>query len=74
MNDIFELWSLPWHALQHSLALSFGAEEAAATPGAPPYTAARPSTATRVIATPTSSWLVRALSVTAQPASARTIR
>jgi hypothetical protein len=24
MNDIFELWSLPWHALQRSLAEAFG--------------------------------------------------
>ncbi|MGO9988369.1 MAG: hypothetical protein ACLPSY_06300 [Steroidobacteraceae bacterium] len=58
MNDIFELWSLPWHALQRSLAVSFGAE--AAAPGSPQ------STAARIAATPTSSWLVRALSVTAQ--------
>jgi hypothetical protein len=26
MNDIFELWSQPWHALQRSLADSFRAE------------------------------------------------
>ena len=24
MNDIAELWSLPWHELQHSLAAGFG--------------------------------------------------
>jgi hypothetical protein len=28
MNDIFEFWSLPWHALQRSLASGFGAEAA----------------------------------------------
>jgi hypothetical protein len=28
MNDIFELWSLPWHALQRSLAQSYGDESA----------------------------------------------
>lgn len=26
MNDILELWSLPWHALQKSLAEAFGGE------------------------------------------------
>jgi hypothetical protein len=28
MSDIFEFWSLPWHALQRSLASGFGAEAA----------------------------------------------
>lgn len=67
MNDIFELWSLPWHALQRSLALSFGAEAAAMAPGNAQSTPAR-------AAAPTGSWLARALSVTAQPASTRTNR
>ncbi len=68
MNDIFELWSQPWHALQHSLATSFGAEAAAIAPGNPQ------STPARVAATPSSSWLVRALNVTAQTAQSRANR
>lgn len=68
MNDIFDLWSLPWHALQRSLASSFGAEAAAITRGNPQ------STAARVAATPSSSWLVRALNVTAQAAQSRANR
>lgn len=68
MNDIFELWSLPWHALQRSLASSFGAEAAAIAPGNPQ------STAARVAATPSSSWLVRAVSVTAQAAQSQVNR
>ncbi len=26
MNEMFEMWSLPWHALQRSLADAFGAD------------------------------------------------
>jgi hypothetical protein len=26
MDDVFELWSLPWHALQRRLAKGFGSE------------------------------------------------
>ena len=29
MNDIYELWSLPWHALHKNLAKDFGVQEAA---------------------------------------------
>jgi hypothetical protein len=29
MNDIYEIWSLPWHALQKNLAKGIGAQEAA---------------------------------------------
>jgi len=68
MNDIFELWSLPWHALQRSLVVSFGAETAAIAPGDPRSMGARVETA------PASSWLVRALNDTAQAASFRAKR
>ncbi len=68
MNDIFELWSLPWHALQRRLATSFGADPAAIAPGNPQ------STAARVGGAPTSSWLVRALSVTEQAAASEANR
>lgn len=26
MNDIFDMWSLPWHALQRNLALGLGGD------------------------------------------------
>jgi hypothetical protein len=29
MNDIFELWSLPWHTLQRNLAETFGSQASA---------------------------------------------
>jgi len=29
MNDIYEIWSLPWHVLQKNLAKGIGAEESA---------------------------------------------
>ena len=64
MNEIFELWSLPWHALQHRLATNFGAATATAASG-------NPQSSARVVATPASSWLVRALSVTAQAAASQ---
>lgn len=60
MNDISELWSLPWHALQHSLAHGFGAEGPV---GAPPNSGIA---AVRVVAAPASSWLARARRVTTQ--------
>jgi hypothetical protein len=68
MNDILELWSQPWHALQRSLALSFGVESAAMAPGDP-----QPASA-RAAGTPADSWLVRALSVTAQASSSKASR
>jgi len=54
MNDIFEFWSLPWHALQRSLANGFGAEaHGSAAPGAKSFGfAATASTG--------GSWLARA--------------
>jgi hypothetical protein len=76
MNDIFELWSLPWHALQRSLADTFGNEANAtlaaslsssnsrrlrAAAGAP-VAAGAPAGA--------SSWLVRARSGVTQAPSA----
>jgi len=32
LNEVLELWSLPWHALQHSLAEAFGVEAPTAAP------------------------------------------
>jgi len=63
MNEIFELWSLPWHALQRRLAINFGAATPATVFGNPQ------SLVARAAATPASSWLVRALSVTGQAAA-----
>jgi hypothetical protein len=54
MNDVWEMWSLPWHALQRSLAKSFGAE----TPAGPPA-GSGPKDA-RPLAEQGGSWLVRA--------------
>jgi len=68
MNDILELWSQPWHALQRSLAVSFGVESAAIASGNPRPTAAREA------GMPAGSWLVRALSVTAQAAASKASR
>lgn len=68
MNDIFELWSLPWHALQRRLAASCGAETAAVASGN------SQSPVAGIAATPASSWLVRALSVTAQAAASEANR
>jgi hypothetical protein len=64
MNDIFELWSLPWHALQRSLAETFGAEANvnSAAGGKPSNAHSVPAAA--------SSWLVRARSGAMQAASA----
>jgi len=56
MNDMFEIWSLPWHALQRRLAKGVGAEAAANATTNPPNAGAR------VAAAPASSWLTRALS------------
>jgi hypothetical protein len=60
-SDIFEFWSLPWHALQHRLASGFGAEAPRSpAPGAAAATfgAAAPSVG--------SSWLARARSGASQ--------
>jgi len=57
MNDIFEFWSLPWHALQRSLASGFDSETLAIEA---PGSAHRYS---GVAAPPTgSNWLARARS------------
>jgi hypothetical protein len=60
MNDIFELWSLPWHALQRSLAETFGAESAVHSA----FTSK--SLNSRNLPTPASSWLVRARNAATQ--------
>ena len=51
MNDICEMWSLPWHALQRSLAL-----------GVAPDASASSTKAVNVpsVANPANSWLSRA--------------
>jgi hypothetical protein len=56
MSDMFEIWSLPWHAMQRRLAKGVGAEAAARTATNPRDAGAR------VAAAPASSWLARALS------------
>jgi hypothetical protein len=62
MNDILELWSLPWHALQRSLAKGFGA----ATTGNAPANLC--SSGTGVASAQNGSWLARARRV-APPAA-----
>ncbi|MGC1389216.1 MAG: hypothetical protein WA807_14485 [Steroidobacteraceae bacterium] len=56
MNDKFEIWSLPWHALQRRLAADVGAEASARKATYPRGAGAG------VMAVPASSWLARALS------------
>jgi hypothetical protein len=34
MNDTYEMWSLPWHALQRNLALGLGGDASAHAGGA----------------------------------------
>jgi hypothetical protein len=53
MNDISELWSLPWHALQRSLAETFGAEPTVAVAKPRPLNPQN-------ISLSTGNWLVRA--------------
>ncbi len=53
MNDVCEMWSLPWHALQRSLARDIGAD--AASYCAP----ARKAANARPLALPANSWLSR---------------
>jgi hypothetical protein len=55
MNDIVELWSLPWHALQRDLALGLAGE--AATPAVPALKAVRLEI---VLAVSANSWMSRA--------------
>jgi hypothetical protein len=49
MSEVLELWSLPWHALQRSLAKGFGADAPAVAPRPAP-----------IDGEPASSWLMRA--------------
>jgi hypothetical protein len=63
MNDMFEIWSLPWHALQRRLAKGVGAADAATVTANPLGAGARAAMA------PASSWLARALSLRATPAA-----
>jgi len=67
MNEIFELWSLPWHALQRSLANGFVADASIGEP-ASPARLGHGDPAARA-----GSWLARARSV-APPASAQASR
>jgi hypothetical protein len=63
MNDILELWSVPWHALQRSLAEAFGVESTATPPAAAPSLRSGPAARARVDAagpTESLSWLARA--------------
>jgi len=68
MNDIFEIWSLPWHALQRRLAKGVGAAVAAYA------TTNSRDAGGRVAAAAASNWLVRALSDSAPPAAFQTHR
>jgi hypothetical protein len=54
MNDICEMWSLPWHALQRNLALGLGGN--AAGHSAP----ALKSASVQNVAVSANSWLSRA--------------
>ena len=64
MSEFFEMWSLPWHALQRSLAKSgeaLGVQAQAQTSpsGTPPCAGAAPAAG---------NWLMRALSSASHPA------
>jgi hypothetical protein len=50
MSDIAELWSLPWHELQRSLAAGFGGSAAGQAGGS----------GSPFVISPAGSWLVRA--------------
>jgi len=56
MNDEFEIWSVPWHAMQRRVANGFGAEAAARAATIPRGSGARG-------AAPAGSWLARALGI-----------
>jgi len=56
VNDVCELWSLPWHSVQSSVAESFGI-----------VTVLDPSArGARASASSTANWLMRALSLPPQ--------
>lgn len=67
MNEMLELWSLPWHALQRSLAEALGVE-APAAPAAPAASATGPAPAAAALRKESGvgpsaeplSWLARA--------------
>jgi hypothetical protein len=59
MNEMLELWSLPWHALQRSLAEAFGVEAPAASATGPAAAALRTEPGVSPSAEPL-SWLARA--------------
>ena len=60
MNDISELWNLPWHELQRSIAAGVG-DSAGGNSTSNSQTAFK-SAGARSAATPVGSWLVRARS------------
>jgi hypothetical protein len=59
MNEIFELWSLPWHVLQRDLALGLAGETLFSSPKAVKGPSAAAGAA--------NSWLSRALRQAAPP-------
>jgi hypothetical protein len=61
MNDLSELWSLPWHALQRRLALGLGAATPIYIPPGHSRASVRPAQ--------TQSWLMRAHAMMSLPAS-----
>ena len=63
MDDLFEIWSLPWHALQRRLAKGVEAGAAAKATTNPRNAGAR------IAAAPAGSWLVRALTGAPAPAA-----
>jgi hypothetical protein len=62
MNDICELWSVPWHALQRDLALGLAGE-----PVERSVPALRAVKVRRAVAVSATSWLSRAVQAAALP-------
>jgi hypothetical protein len=61
MNDLFEVWSLPWHDLQRRLAKGPGPAASDATTNAAADATANPQCAgSRNAAAPAGNWLARA--------------
>jgi hypothetical protein len=58
MSDIAELWSLPWHELQRSLAAGFGENAAGQAGGSGSYAIKHVKTPN--VISPVGTWLVRA--------------
>jgi len=65
MNEICEMWSVPWHALQRNLALGLAAN--AASLSAP----ALKSSSVQGVAVSANSWLSRARRQAAAPPQVR---